>query len=241
MLNKKFTLIELLVVVAIIGILVSILMPSLTNARKQAMLAVCKSNLKQSGTTLVILAKDNNSKYIRDTNKVTHNRINHILDGFVEKGGTSAFFCPFSPIPGGKKPEDSNAANKYTSYGIWGGLYLDAKRSGPVYLHDANFTWDNNTEDEFNILAADWERTWGQKLYTSHPDSAGAMPFKFWDNSSWFGAYFRNPNKVRGLIERNFLHTDLSVSMLKKLRLDDTRLERLFRDGSTIWYLPKKN
>ena len=55
---------ELLIVVAIIGILVSILMPSLANARKQAKLAVCKSNLRQSGTTLVVLAKGNNSKYI---------------------------------------------------------------------------------------------------------------------------------------------------------------------------------
>ena len=44
---KKFTLIELLVVVAIIGILASIMMPSLQNAREKAKSAVCLSNLKQ--------------------------------------------------------------------------------------------------------------------------------------------------------------------------------------------------
>ena len=47
--KKSFTLIELLVVVAIIGILASILMPSLSKARKKARAVVCKSNLKTVG------------------------------------------------------------------------------------------------------------------------------------------------------------------------------------------------
>ena len=44
---KKFSLIEVLVVVAIIGIIASLLLPSLSTARKAAKQAVCKSNQKK--------------------------------------------------------------------------------------------------------------------------------------------------------------------------------------------------
>ena len=44
---KKFTLIELMVVIAIIGILVTMLLPSLSQAREKGRAAVCLSNYKQ--------------------------------------------------------------------------------------------------------------------------------------------------------------------------------------------------
>ena len=56
---KKFTLIELLVVVAIIGILVSILLPSLSRARHLGIQTVCISNLNQLSKLAYQYADDN--------------------------------------------------------------------------------------------------------------------------------------------------------------------------------------
>jgi prepilin-type N-terminal cleavage/methylation domain-containing protein len=61
--RKGFTLIELLVVVAIIALLISILLPSLSRARELAKRAVCASNLRGIGQGCHIYSNDNTESF----------------------------------------------------------------------------------------------------------------------------------------------------------------------------------
>lgn len=58
--RKGFTLIELLVVIAIIALLLSIIMPSLQMAKKQAQFIICKNNLKNYGLAGTMYIQNNN-------------------------------------------------------------------------------------------------------------------------------------------------------------------------------------
>src|SRR3990172_7010508 len=60
---RGFTLIELLVVVAIIALLISILLPSLSRARELAKRTMCRANLSALGKSSKIYANDNQENW----------------------------------------------------------------------------------------------------------------------------------------------------------------------------------
>ena len=73
--QKTFTLIELLVVIAIIGILASMLLPTLGKARKTAQQAVCVSNFKQIGVAINMYTDDNEDYMLSASSAATSSRL----------------------------------------------------------------------------------------------------------------------------------------------------------------------
>ena len=73
--HQAFTLIELLVVISIIAILMSIMMPALSMAKKQAKRVICSSNNHQVGVTHLAYANDYGQwipRFTTDSGKEVH-------------------------------------------------------------------------------------------------------------------------------------------------------------------------
>ena len=89
--KKGFTLIELLVVVAIIGILASILMPSLSKAREKGRQAVCMNNNKQISMAVIMYSQDS---VIPDHWDGTKSWVRHIAVYLGGEQNNKVLHCP---------------------------------------------------------------------------------------------------------------------------------------------------
>ncbi|MCM8531013.1 MAG: hypothetical protein NE330_07630 [Lentisphaeraceae bacterium] len=126
--NKKFTFIELLIVVAVIGVLLTLLLPSLGKSREMAKRAVCLSNNSQLHRAAYLFSANNNTYLPNKTTKQSQvpfiyshdtaykNTATHLAKG-LQPNSLGAHISPYVEIE-----EDGDSlffhcpSQKYTNY-----------------------------------------------------------------------------------------------------------------------------
>lgn len=210
--HKKFTLIELLVCMAVIGILASMLLPSLGKAREAARIAVCANNLKQSQTLVFMFLDDYNDQYPYTASCTDwlgsegHEPLNDYVGNQI---ATTLSTCPSADNDLNSTWGSNYYANSYWSwYSIYNGSYQ------PDFY--VQFSAQVNNSGKFIMMYEDgawwavYASTYGQygpyessmashkkqyKFNTGFADGHVSSMVKFTDALEWNGEYTFNNNE----------------------------------------------
>lgn len=142
-----FTLVELLVVISIIALLIAILLPSLGNARENAIKTQCLVNERQIATSTLSYATDNAEGLLITTRKAETGAAAPIgLDesdwkAFLRYGFEIPFWqCPGRSFVPNFNPSTNALNHTYLYFGgmkVWRGTWGNVESTSPVSLSDA--------------------------------------------------------------------------------------------------------
>ena len=150
-LKKGFTLVELLVVIAIIGILASMLIPSVLSVRERARRAKCLSNLREIGKGFQLYSGDFNDYYpsVREPGSTSTNPMKSLgllFDQYVS--ACKIFVCPST----GDKCDNLQPGQSFAPHGAAGSTTTENASRQCSYGYDD--TRGVNTTSNI-VIAAD--------------------------------------------------------------------------------------
>jgi len=176
--KRGFTLIELLVVVAIIALLASLLLPSLSKARERAREAVCTSHLKQVGYASVMYSDANGgwwpyqeAENVPDALKPGGNESWGRLLLTYLGGDTKAYYCPSTKglMPRYYEWGWSEADEAYTVGYLYNGAAAAFKRTRFEYASKKIIVHDLGRRYTSSSLRVPYNPAYWQDWYCDYP------------------------------------------------------------------------
>lgn len=162
--TQAFTLVELLVSIAIIGILASLLLPSLSKSKTQARTAQCQGNLRQLQLCFQLYVSDS------DDCMPPNNSI------FIIGGG--------APVPGISWLPDMDARTEYDPSNIVDGVLFQYNRSLAIY-HCPSDHSTLETATGIKLPQPRWRSYNMSQSVNGYPDYPGYDPMLFYYIPMW--------------------------------------------------------
>lgn len=211
--GNAFTLIELLVVIAIIGILASLLLPALANAKAQAKQTRSLNNLKELGTGTLMYAHDNEGQVQVDGLPQGINTWGSVLYSNGYAANLEVYVCP------SYKPH--RWTNWITTYGV--------RIDPPPEFSKGTFT---------KILLAEQVTNPSEYLHLADTTSRAQQGYTAQQYYSFFANNPNLPKQVHGRHSRkaNGLFIDGHVEGCSKSRLDSLGIDGLFEEDTLKGY-----
>lgn len=240
--SHAFTIIELLVVISIISLLISLVLPLLSKARRVAKVTQCASNLRQVGIGVMAYTSDFKDYY---PYRLVGNAINSNPRRMKLRSGNyddrpmlldymllDELTCPLSPAT----PYRVRTVNRpavHWSYDMYFGSSISRynPRSEMLRVTDQTEHWGQ----PIDVLAADMQ--WNYQAigvrYSAHP--ADRMREHVAPSTSHATAAWINTQNNRGPVDRNFLYRDGSVTYMAGIEMNDSRMFQLPARNDQPW------
>ncbi|MCM8528437.1 MAG: prepilin-type N-terminal cleavage/methylation domain-containing protein [Lentisphaeraceae bacterium] len=208
--KHKFTLLELLIVVAIIGILISLLLPSLSKAREAAKTAVCLSNQKQVSIA-IISYQEEGLGFLPQVDKIDR----FLLSRDEGTGDVSAWTCPSRNRSLEYVTEQRPVSYSFSLNGL---KWVEKKHLAKIYEPATSLIYGDGRENF----------SWGSWIFIDATADLGG--YTNWTNEdNFFGGGHQMEDKV--YIPESDIDAEGGPSGLRYRHLQNQSLNAAYFDG----------